>query len=668
MFNTRILIATNERNVAHDLHECLINLGYKAIEIAASNEEIIAKIEDSKPDLILTDIRLNVGREGIKTRELIHSKYNIPNVYITGSAGQTTIQRSKSSGPFGYIFDPFDEKQIYATVETALLRHLLEAELREGRRWLNAVLDGINDGVIAMDNQSVIRFFNPIAEQLTGWSEIETMGRTLHEVFAFIDETSHERVEFLDIKKSLDPKNADTRFEGLLQSKSGKTTPVEADITTIKDENGMAVGMVLVFSDITKRREALREIQRQNQRAEVLVETAARLNAQIELTSVLDTVCEISNQALKASATGVFLKDVNQDTNRDVFHISATYTQLSNLKKYNGIPFEIPRSVFESILSEKNPVTIISDMQNFPNLLYVDLFKEQNIHTAGIAGLYRRHDLIGVLMSIYIGEPTRLPEDTIALLKGLADQTGIAITNASLFEQMRTSRERQQFLARQLVKVQEDERRSLSRELHDEIGQMLTGLQFTIKSIMVESTEEQKNKLDQIQILISVIISQIRELSINLRPSLLDDLGILPTLVWYFDRYEAKTGVRVSFDHQNLDQRLSPELEITAFRIVQEALTNVARYAEADSAEVKINILESVMQVEIYDRGRGFDITLLPKNQSVGLDGMRERAFAVGGIMEIHSQPGKGTHIHATLPITGQIERRTHDRNHSSGR
>jgi signal transduction histidine kinase len=490
------------------------------------------------------------------------------------------------------------------------------------------------------------------------------MGRTLHEVFAFIDETSHERVEFLDRKKSLDPKSADTRFEGLLQSKSGKTTPVEADITIIKDGNGMAVGMVLVFSDITKRREALREIQRQSQRAEVLVETAARLNEQIELTSVLDTVCEISNQALKASATGVFLQDVNQD----VFHISAAYTQLSNFKKYNGIRFEIPRSVFESILSEKNPVTLISDMQNFPNLLYSDLFKEQNIHTAGIAGLYRRHDLIGVLMSIYIGEPTRLPEDTIALLKGLADQTGIAITNASLFEQMRTSRERQQFLARQLVKVQEDERRSLSRELHDEIGQMLTGLQFTIKSIMPESTEEQRNKLDQIQILISVIISQIRELSINLRPSLLDDLGILPTLVWYFDRYEAKTGVRVSFDHQNLDQRFSPELEITAFRIVQEALTNVARYAEADNAEVKINILGSVMQVEIHDRGRGFDITLLPKNQSVGLDGMRERTFAVGGIMEIQSQPGKGTDILATLPIAGQIERRTHERNHTTGR
>jgi len=667
MFNTGILIVTNERNVAHDIRERLINLGYGVVGIATSNEEAIAKIEETKPDLILTDIYLNGKsgeREGLKTGELIHSTYNIPIIYLTGSLGQTTIQRAESTGTFGYIFKPFDEKQIYATVETALLRHRLESELREGRRWLNAVLDGINDGVIALDNQRMIRFINPIAEQLTGWSEIETIGKTLHEVFTSIDEESRERVEFYGIEKVFHPKSTDPRFEGLLVSKSGKTTPIEIDFTIFKDDNGLAAGMVLVFRDITKRRESMREIQRQSQRAEALVETAARLNTQLELTSVLDTICNISSQALKASATAVFLKDAKQN----VFHNRATFTQLTELKKYNGTRFEIPGSVVESILSEKKTVTLIGDIQSLPNLPYLEIFREQNIHTIGIAGLYRQHDLIGVLISIYIGDQIHLPEDMIALLQGLANQTGIAITNASLFEQMHASRKRQQFLAHQLVMVQEDERRSLSRELHDEIGQMLTGLQFTIKSIMVQSTEEQKNKLDQAQILISVIISQIRELSINLRPSLLDDLGILPTLIWHFERYEAKTGIRVSFEQQNLDQRFSSELEITAFRIVQEALTNVARYAETESVDVKITVLESIMQVEIHDQGKGFDMTFPSKNQSMGLEGMRERAFAMGGLLEIQSQPGKGTHIHARLPIAGQIERRTHERNHPIGR
>ena len=173
-----------------------------------------------------------------------------------------------------------------------------------------------------------------------------------------------------------------------------------------------------------------------------------------------------------------------------------------------GQGLKFPGVWSSSILSEKKTVTLISDIQSHPNLPYLEIFREQNIHTIGIAGLYRQHGLIGVLISIYIGDQIHLPEDMIALLQGLANQTGIAITNASLFEQMHASRKRQQFLAHQLVMVQEDERRSLSRELHDEIGQMLTGLQFTIKSIMVQSTEEQKNKLDQAQIQISVIISQ----------------------------------------------------------------------------------------------------------------------------------------------------------------
>jgi len=664
MVNTCILIVTNEKKAAHDLREHLIKLGYKVVGIATSNEDTIAKIEETKPDLILTDIRLNGNREGIKTGQLIHSNYSTPIIYITGSVGETTIQRAKSTGPFGYIFKPFDEKQIYATVETALLRHRLEAELREGRQWLNAVLDGISDGVIAIDNGGALRFINPIAKQLTGWSELETIGKTLYEVFTLIDESSRERVEILGVKKTFNQNTEDTRIEGLLLSKFGKTTPIEADITIIQDGTDLGAGMVLVFRDITKRREAMYEIQRQSQRAEALVKTAAHLNTQLELASVLDTVCSISNQALKASATAVFLQDANQD----VYNIMATNTQLTFLKKFSGTSFEIPGSMFAAILSKKNPVTIISDIQSYPNLPYLDLFREQNIHTAGIAGLFRQDELIGVLVSIYIGEPIQLPEDTIALLKGLADQTGIAITNASFFEQILTSRERQQFLARQLVEVQEDEKRSLSRELHDEIGQMLTGLQFSIKSIMAQSNEEQRNKLDQIQLLISIIISQIRELSINLRPSLLDDLGILPTLIWYFDRYEAKTGIRVSFDHQNLDRRFSSELEITAFRIIQEALTNVARYAEAESTDVKINIFEGIMHVDIHDQGRGFDVTILSKNQSVGLEGMRERAFALGGLLEIKSEPGKGTHIQARLPIAGQIERRTHERNHPAGR
>jgi signal transduction histidine kinase len=296
------------------------------------------------------------------------------------------------------------------------------------------------------------------------------------------------------------------------------------------------------------------------------------------------------------------------------------------------------------------------------------VFSKLDIQTVAVVPLLRHGNMIGILLSFFSGPISPLPDDERKLIKGLADQAGIAIANASSFEQLRASRERQQFLARKLVKVQEDERRSLARELHDEVGQMLTGLQFTIKSAMSQSNEEQRNKLDQAQIIVTAIISQIRELSINLRPSLLDDLGILPTLEWYFNRYEAKTGITVNFKHENLGQRYNTDFETAAFRIVQEALTNVARYAETVTVDVKMVVRGSVMDIEIRDEGRGFDPAALGRNQSLGIEGMRERAYVLGGLLEIQSEPGEGTRIQASLPISGHIERRIHERDRTDGR
>ncbi|NTU75030.1 MAG: sensor histidine kinase [Anaerolineaceae bacterium] len=301
------------------------------------------------------------------------------------------------------------------------------------------------------------------------------------------------------------------------------------------------------------------------------------------------------------------------------------------------------------------------------DIRYEQFLHSLKIQSLVIAPLVRNSIVFGFLICGSTDHERSYSKDDLELLKGLANQVSIAISNANLFEQLRSGRERQQFLSRQLVKIQESERRSLSLELHDEIGQMLTGLQFSVKSAMSNSSEEQKNKLDQVQILVSEIISQVRELSINLRPSLLDDLGILPTLTWHFDRFEAKTGIHVTFEYQNLDRRFPPELEITVFRIVQEALTNVARYSKAAQADVRIAVSGSVMQVSISDQGCGFDASVLSKNQSMGIEGMRERAYSIGGLLEIHSEPGKGTRIQARLPVSGQLERRHDDRNNSSG-
>ncbi len=667
MANASILIAINDTPVAHDLSERLLNLGYRIVGFAASNEEIIARLQELNPDIILADIHSRGAKEGLKTGALIQSIFDKPIIYITGPIGQVTIQRAKATGPFGYIFKPFDDKQIYAMIETALVRHQLEAKLRDGQRWLNAVLGGINDGVIALDKHGEIRFINPIARQLTGWSEIETMNRSLGDVFVFIDKSSHAKLDILGHSQPVDLINEDSRIEGLLVSKDGRTTPVEAEITYIDDQgNGPTAGMVLVFRDITKHLEALQEIQRQSQRAEALVETAARLNAQLELTSVLDTVCNICNQALQANGTAVYLED---GTHHHVFQVRATNLQIAAWKKNPILQYKIPAELLERILSENKPVNLINDVQSYPGLPSLEFFTEQNIHTVGIAGLYRHHELIGVLVSLFSGLPIHLPEDTLMLLKGLADQATISITNASLFEQVRKGRESQRALTTRLVEIQETERRHIARELHDQIGQVLTGLQFMLESYKNQASAEQSIKIAEAQETVSGLIEQIREMSLNLRPSILDDIGLLPTLQWHFERYTKQTGIKVTFNQNGVTQRFLPDVETAVYRIVQEALTNVARYAQVTEVTVQLAHQDNTLGVVIVDHGVGFDPTFdIRKAATAGLTGMRERANMLGGYMVVKSAPNEGTKILVMLPLESQpVERRNRVRDIDPG-
>jgi histidine kinase/GAF domain-containing protein len=162
--------------------------------------------------------------------------------------------------------------------------------------------------------------------------------------------------------------------------------------------------------------------------------------------------------------------------------------------------------------------------------------------------------------------------DDEAILVQLAQMASIAVEKARLFEEVHHSRERLQALSQRLLEVQETERRSIARELHDEIGQVLTGLKLTLGM----STHD----LSYAQALANDLIARVRDLSLALRPAMLDDLGLLPALLWLFERYSAQTNVHVDCKHVGLEgRRFGAALETASFRIVQEALTNVARHA-----------------------------------------------------------------------------------------
>ncbi|HEY1376094.1 MAG TPA: PAS domain-containing protein [Gemmataceae bacterium] len=228
---------------------------------------------------------------------------------------------------------------------------------------------------------------------------------------------------------------------------------------------------------------------------------------------------------------------------------------------------------------------------------------------------------------------------------------------------VREREEQLRALSRRLMVVQERERRHLARELHDEIGQLLTGLKLQLEAAG-RSWFGGRGRLAKATEVVRDLTDRVREMSLRLRPSLLDDLGLVPAVRWLAERVEARTRVRVSVDPSNCDQRFPPPVETAAYRIAQEALTNVARHARTRSAAVTLACDADVLTVSVADQGAGFDPAAAaaghPRGGTAvtgGLSGMRERAELLGGALTITSAPGAGTTVAARLPLKGRADR-----------
>jgi PAS domain S-box-containing protein len=231
----------------------------------------------------------------------------------------------------------------------------------------------------------------------------------------------------------------------------------------------------------------------------------------------------------------------------------------------------------------------------------------------------------------------------------------LVAANKSLIEQIaerkRTEAELQR-LSHRLVEVQEQERRAIARELHDEIGQILTGLKMTLEFTRRLPAEAASDGFDRVYRQVNDLLAYVRNLSLDLRPAMLDDLGLLPAIFWHIDRYTSQTQVKVNFIHSGVDGRYAPEIETAIYRIVQEALTNVARHSQVKNVTVLLWANPETINVQIEDQGVGFNPeSVMASGHSNGLAGMRERAALLGGRLTIESAPGSGLCVTAELPL-----------------
>ncbi len=403
----------------------------------------------------------------------------------------------------------------------------------------------------------------------------------------------------------------------------------------------------------------LGETRRRADEFAALYETAHDLSAQHELNQILDTIVERAIKLLGTSSGFIYLYNAAQGDLELTLTKGITSPRKARVEIGGGIAGRVAQTL--------QPL-IVKDYQNWEHRLpqYTSARYRSILEVPMTSG----GELIGVLGVNELGESTRqFNEDDVRLLSLFAAQASIAVYNARLYEKVRTGRESLQVLSQRVIRAQETERRQIARELHDEIGQALTGVQLNLQTVQHFLEGDARESLKDSMLTIERVLQQARDLSLNLRPSVLDDFGLVAALRWLVKRRTKVSGPAIEFTADPFETRLSEDIETACFRVAQEALTNVVRHARASHVSIELHQRDEQLQLLIRDDGVGFDVSkamdIAKGGASMGLLGLRERVLLVGGRIEIESVLGQGTALLAYFPIrplAAFVERRTRRR------
>lgn len=537
-------------------------------------------------------------------------------------------------------------QELLAEINT---RKRVEIALQQERDFSLSLIQTAQIGMLVLDTKGKILQINPFFEQISGYTLEEVYQKNWFETFLFpqdrqtIEELFSQAIRNLPTRGNITP----------IRTKQGQSRLIEWHDKTLKDNQGKVIGLLATGQDVTESKAIEEKVLKNAAQAQAQASITSRINADLDLNTVLSSVCEELVKAIPAIKTSAIM--LVDPENEEILSFAAGYGPDMGLKDQLR---PVPVSNYYNDLSIHGSLLVVPDInaiQNGPNLEIARIIQARSV----INAIMVHHDnIVGVIHLITHREPYIPSEEDLSFIQSLANHATIAIVNARLFQQISENRKHLKVLSQRLVKIQETERRNISRELHDEIGQELTSLILILEIIKNTSRKETlstriiSQKLDEAQELVNVILKQIRELALDLRPGMLDDLGLLPALIMHFDRFSKQTEIIVNFKHSGIQQRFSGEIETTAFRIIQEALTNVVRHAKVKEVNVRLWTKDRTLMIQIQDDGTGFNREeILRDTTRIGLLGMQERAALCGGNLDIEAQPGLGTCLTIEIPL-----------------
>ncbi|MBF0488814.1 MAG: response regulator [Nitrospirae bacterium] len=249
MLKKKILIVEDEIIIAKDIQKCVEDLGYVVTGAVPTAREAFIKIEERRPDLVLMDIMLQDGIDGVEAASQVRAKYDIPVIYLTAYADEKMIERAKITEPFGYLLKPFEDKELHINIEMAMYKHKLEKSVRESRQWLSTTINSIGDGVIATDLAGRVIFINAAAKAMTGWEGQMAIGRAANDVF---NVTLGENGEKFNLGR-VNQTSVTSLSNPVLTALHGRQYHISGCTAAIRDELGICYGMAIAFHDITER-------------------------------------------------------------------------------------------------------------------------------------------------------------------------------------------------------------------------------------------------------------------------------------------------------------------------------------------------------------------------------------------------------------------------------
>lgn len=419
------------------------------------------------------------------------------------------------------------------------------------------------------------------------------------------------------------------------------------------DEMGLIARVFEMMA--SKRQKAEERALEQRTIAETLAHTAELLTSTLNPDEVLELILEEVGHVVQNDGSAVL-------TIREGRFKVAGLRNIGFLEDFNerypdGVSI-VPESYLLSMSETKEPQPIASVDIRLLTAWGEKLGRDVFWIKSWLAAPIMREDAVVGAIALVSKQPDFYSEEDTARLRVFANQASIAINNAMLTRELTAQRQELQHLSNRLLAAQESERQHIARELHDAMGQALTAIQINLATLTYELPplvpEALKERLLESREFADQALTQVREMILDLRPTMLDDLGLVPTLHWYVNRYARRTQIEVTVDVQDEARRLDTATETALYRVVQEALTNVAKHARARHIQITLRHADGPVRLRITDDGQGFEPDGLVLNTGLtgmGLLGMQERVKALGGTISIQSTPGEGTTITVEIPL-----------------